>query len=124
MKLGRATIEETEQLLSVLSNNHNTKLSAIKTDILLKQYRLGYSARHLRMVIELIRKNDLAAPAFLVSNTQVGYWLTSDISEMKAFLNQELDRVSNQVDNINTLRKRLMTPKKSADSRQLLIAIS
>jgi hypothetical protein len=124
MKIGRATIEEAEQLIAVLSCNHKTKSSAVKTDILLKKYRLGYSARHLRMVIELIRKNDLAAPAFLVSNTQVGYWITSDLSEMKAFLNQELDRVSNQVDNINTLRMRLMSPKKSTDSKQLLIAMT
>lgn len=109
----KPTPEQAKELISILSKSHNSKLTAIKTEVVLKNYALGYSARHLRSVVEFIRKNDLAAPSYLVSNTVNGYWLTNDISEMKGFLNQELDRVSNQYGNIQPLHQRLINKKQN-----------
>lgn len=105
------TTEEANKLISILGKHHNTKLGAAKTEVILKNYGLGYSARHLRAVVEFIRHADLAAPSYLVSNTVNGYWLTSDTNEMKSFLNQELDRVSNQYGNIQPLHLRLISKK-------------
>ncbi|MFN0254477.1 hypothetical protein [Pedobacter ureilyticus] len=113
--------EEANNLIELLRKSHSTKSTAVKTDVLLKNHNLGYSPRHLRAIVEFIRQNDLAAPSYLVSNTKVGYWLTSDTAEMKSFLDQELDRVSNQVTNINALRMRLITPKQKKQVEQLHI---
>lgn len=115
----KPTTDQALSLIAILEKHHTTKATAAKTDVILKNYDLGFTARQLRMVVEFIRKKDLASPNYLVSNTQVGYWLTKEVSEMKAFLNQELDRVSNQVDNIQPLRLRLMEKKKTNDRHQL-----
>lgn len=113
--------EEATNLIDVLKNNHNRKADAAKTEVLLKNYGLGYSARHLRSVVEYIRKNDLASPSYLVSSTTNGYWLTNDVSEMKAFLNQELERVSNQYGNIQPLHQRLIHKKRNTHVKQLSV---
>lgn len=113
------SIEEANKLLDILKKYHNCKSAAAKTEVLLKSHCLGYSSRHLRAVVEFIRQNDIAAPSYLVSNTINGYWLTSDFSEMKSFLNQELDRVSNQYGNIQPLHQRLISKKSNKGIQQL-----
>lgn len=111
--------DDANTIIDILNQNHFCKENAAKTDVLLKNYKLGYTPRYLRMVVEFIRKSDLAAPAYLVSNTVNGYWLTKDIAEMKSFLNQELDRMSNQYGNIQPLHQRLISKKSNISVEQL-----
>lgn len=109
-------------LMNLFSERHAGRDKAAKTDdIIFHLKAIGYGSVHpqtLRAVIGYIRQNDLLAPSFILSNVHVGYWLSSNISEQEDFINQELNRMSNQYNNVRLLHERIRNGKKKTDELQ------
>ncbi|MBB6236537.1 hypothetical protein HDC90_001149 [Pedobacter sp. AK013] len=81
------------------------------------------SERLLRHLIAHIRKEDLLAPAFIMSRSGNGYWLTVDAKEQADFILQELNRVANIYGNYEKLHKRTResAPKKAVQQMNIFI---
>jgi len=75
------------------------------------------SPQTLRAAIGHIRREDLLAPGYILSDINAGYWLSDDKAEMSAFLDKQLNRMTNQFQNIKLLHQRIRYAKD--DSPQL-----
>lgn len=69
------------------------------------------SERRVRHAISYIRLNDLMKPGFIVSDVKIGYWLSNDETEMDTFLNKQLNRMTNQFQNLKQLHQRIRYDK-------------
>lgn len=78
-----------------------------KPDMLERMATRGYilHERELRNLISFIRRNDLASPGFIVSDTH-GYWYTENMEEMQKVWETEYGRAISILKNISPLRKR------------------
>lgn len=126
MKLIQPTdITEINQLAHLFRTKLNGLNKAVKTDVLLKNFGLNYSPQTLRKYLGYIRQNDLAAPGFIVSNVNRGYWYTECPIEKNDFLQQELNRIANQYANIEMLHLSLKSHKsKPETTKQIFIEFS
>lgn len=117
--------KEIEAIVALLKSNYNKKSKAVKTDTLLFDLTLTtgtrISGQSLRRYLGIIRKHDLASPSFVVSNVNLGYWCTEDKEEMNSYLQQELNRMSNQFANVEALRQRLILNKPQVTHQQILM---
>lgn len=94
---------------------------AIKNDHLLFELaKLGHptSGNTLRTVIGHIRRNDMLAPAYIVSDVSYGYWLTNDETEMRVFFDKMMNRMANQYQNMQHLHQRLKNNTKKIQDVQ------
>jgi len=115
---------EIDAIISVMKSYYFQKHLAVKTDVLLYSLRnkdVSISGQTLRKHLGIIRKLDLAAPAFIVSSVHLGYWCTEDKSEMDDYLQQELNRMANQFANVEALRQRLILNKPKVEHQQMLM---
>ena len=108
------------KLMDVFKNHFNDKNRAIKTEALLSFLRYEHNVktndRKLRAALGFIRRNDMLNPGFIVSDVNTGYWFSNDTAEHREFINDQLNRMSNQFDNIKELHKRtrITRPKTGA----------
>lgn len=111
-------INQAQVLMTVFKEKYKTRDKAIKSDDLLFGLKATgqviMSPQTLRELIGYIRHHDLMSPAFILSNVNTGYWLSSDTKEIKGFIDQELNRMSNQFQNIDKVRQRLQDGKDKA----------
>ena len=111
-----------QTICDIFKERYTGKTSAAKTEEILFHLKatgtVSLSPQTLRKIIGHIRNNDLLAPFFILSNVNSGYWLSSVESELNAFLNQELDRMSNQYTNIQLLHQRIRNGKKKTENNQ------
>ena len=108
-----------DHLIFLFKMYFDDKANAVKSEDLINHYyqlfKQPLHSRDLRRVLGFIRNNDLVSPGFILSNVANGYWLSIDLEEQKAFVNQQLNRMANQFDNIKSLHKRLKpTPQTNA----------
>lgn len=116
---------EIDAIIDVLKSYYFQKHLAAKTEFVLYSLRMNkgitISPQTFRKHLGLIRKYDLASPGFIVSNVNLGYWLTEDKEEMNDYLQQELNRMSNQFANVEALRTRLILNKPRVEHQQMLM---
>lgn len=111
-----------EVLITLFKNNYSGNENAIKKDALtahiVSNFGLYACERNVRHAIAFIRLNDMVKPGFIVSDVSAGYWLTSEESEMDDFLNKQLNRMTNQFQNIKQLHQRIRYAKNTGPVKQ------
>lgn len=111
MKRGSTNEVFVQTILEIFRTKYKGKGNAVKTENILFGLKasgsIDISPQTFRDVIGHIRNHDLLAPSYIVSNVNIGYWCTADKNELNQFLDQELNRMSNQFDNVSSLHKRL-----------------
>jgi hypothetical protein len=116
-----------QSLLGAFKERYTGKDKAVKTaDLLFHLKAAGkcnLSPQTLRELVGYIRQHDLLAPAFIVSNVNTGYWLTLDKSEMDGYIDQELNRMSNQFGNLEMLHQRIRYGKKKGSESQTALSL-
>lgn len=114
--------EQVQMIIDEFRAKYKGKQNAVKTDKLLFDLvasgKSKISPQTLRDMMGHIRHNDLIAPGFIVSTVSNGYWYTTDKKEQNDFLDQELNRMSNQYGNLQALHARLRYGKGKADQSQ------
>lgn len=108
--------------ISVLVHAFSTRYRGIKNAksgelILLDLRGTGQSdimPQLFRKLLGHIRKNDLLKPGFVLSSDKSGYWLSFDKEEQNEYLHRELNRMSNQFGNLESLRNRLISKKEAS----------
>lgn len=106
---------------AVLKEKHPDKRNAVKSDDLifyLKAIGTVIRGQDLRAIIGHIRQQDLLKPGFIISDVHTGYWYSTDKAEMDAFIDQQMNRMSNQFDNIKALHQRMRHNNKQASEIQ------
>jgi len=96
-------------LMRSLINCHNSPDQKITSDQILYKIRnngLKMDGGQLREIIGHIRRNDLCAPGFILSDNS-GYWYSEDVAEMEKVWDSELSRARNILQNFNPLRRRV-----------------
>jgi hypothetical protein len=116
-----------QSLLTVFRERYSGKDKAVKTADLLFHLKASgkcnLSPQTLRELIGYIRQNDLLAPGFIISNVNNGYWLSLDKAELDGFIDQELNRMSNQFGNIEMLHQRIRYAKKKSPEAQTALSL-
>jgi hypothetical protein len=104
-----------DTLTNLFKNHYSGNENAIKKDVLTARVVSGYGIltceRSVRNAISYIRLNDLLSPGFIVSDVNIGYWLTYNESEMDTFLNKQLNRMTSQFQNLKQLHQRIRYAK-------------
>jgi hypothetical protein len=115
-------LNQVQDLLSVFRERYTGKSKAVKTaDLLFHLKSTGkgnISPQTLRELLGYIRHRDLLAPGFIVSNVNTGYWLSFENDEMSGYIDQELNRMSNQFQNIKQLHQRTKYGHNTAEHLQ------
>lgn len=83
-----------------------------------KKGAAGINGKSFQAILGYIRQNDLMYPSYIVSNVKKGYWLTKDLQEQDDFMQQELNRMSNQFVNLELLYRRLKKASKTSTTVQ------
>ncbi|WP_432714394.1 hypothetical protein [Pedobacter sp.] len=111
-------LNQVQDLMSVFKDRYSGKAKAVKTADLLFHLKASgkgiISPQTLRELLGYIRHNDLLSPGFIVSNVNIGYWLSFEKEELSGYLDQELNRMSNQFQNLQLLHQRTKYGQKTA----------
>jgi hypothetical protein len=103
-------------IIELFKQRYQGKASAAKSEqIIFHMKATGAAAirpQDIRAIIGHIRNHDLLCPNYIVSSVHTGYWLTADKTELSGFIDQELNRMSNQYGNIKALHQRMRTGKR------------
>ncbi|MBO9674449.1 MAG: hypothetical protein J7577_13460 [Sphingobacteriaceae bacterium] len=114
-----------QTLMQVFKERYKDKSNAVKTEDLIFHLKASgvenISPQSLRRILGHIRNNDLIKPYFILSNVHCGYWLSKDTKELNSFLDQELNRMSNQFTNIEALHQRLRGKKPPINTSQTIL---
>jgi hypothetical protein len=95
-------------LVVSLTSNYNSAERKIKSnEIVVKLRERGFAIgdAELRQIIGYIRRNDLCAPGFILSD-QGGYWFSTDENEMKKVWESNHGRAIEIMSNFAPLHKR------------------
>jgi hypothetical protein len=95
-------------LVVSLTSNYNSAERKIKSnEIVVKLRERGFAIgdAELRQIIGYIRRNDLCAPGFILSD-QGGYWYSTDENEMKKVWESNHGRAIEIMTNFQPLHKR------------------
>ncbi|HMI01822.1 MAG TPA: hypothetical protein VK541_05025 [Pedobacter sp.] len=114
-------LEVVHKVIDVFRAQYKNRDLAAKTEkILFNLAATGHrvSEQNFRAIVGHIRNHDMMSPWFIVSNVNTGYWITKDEKELSAYLDQELNRMSNQFDNVSNLHKRLRHGKTKGTGNQ------
>jgi hypothetical protein len=96
-------------------NNGNKKIKAAEIIEKLKTRNYNISDAELRQLFAFIRRHDLAAPGFILSDNE-GYWYSEDEAEMQRVWKSQYNRAIEIMTNFAPLHKRfkhLLTDKDS-----------
>jgi len=96
-------------LMRNLKNNHGSVNTKIKAREIMAALKLrGYSVDdgELRSIIGHIRRNDLCAPGFILSDPG-GYWYSENLEDMEPVLETEYGRALKIMLNFRPLRRRI-----------------
>ena len=114
--------DQVQMIIDEFRAKYKGRQNAVKTDKLLFDLSATgkgkISPQTLRDLLGHIRHQDLISPGFIVSTVSNGYWYTTDKKEQNDFLDQELNRMSNQYGNLQALHSRLRYGKTKIDDSQ------
>lgn len=121
-------IEVSQLYIDVISNifrtKHHGRGNAVQYEKLLFDLSASGIAkitdRSFREVVAIIRRDDLLKLGFIISCSGTGYWLSTDKKELKEFLDQEMDRWSNQYGNLKLLHLRIQDKGEQATNQPTL----
>jgi hypothetical protein len=108
-------------LISVFKDCYSGSDNAVKTDKLLFKLtglNVYVSPAMLRDAIGHIRKHDMLAPGFILSDVSYGYWLSYEHHEQDDFIEKMLNRMANQFQNLQSLHKRVRHGKNTSNTLQ------
>jgi hypothetical protein len=111
-----------DTLTTLFKGQYQGGSNAVKKDELTARVVAGYGIitceRRIRHAIAYIRLNDLLNPGFIISDNSNGYWLSYDETEMDTFLNKQLNRMTNQFQNLKQLHQRIRYAKNTGPQIQ------
>lgn len=114
-------LQMVDVIIGLFKSLYQGNENAVKTDRILfelSQLHIPTSGSVLRNVIGHIRRNDLMAPAYIISDVGYGYWLSNDEIEMRDFLEKQLNRMANQFLNVKHLKQRITKSQKNTQEIQ------
>lgn len=85
--------------------NNGVKIKSPEIVERIKKAGWKFSDSELRVLIGHIRRNDLCAPGFILSD-RTGYWYSENLGELKEVWKSEYSRAINILKNFAPLRKR------------------
>ena len=116
MKQKEIDLTHLDTLIALFKSLYTGNENSVKTDQLLFEFaklNIATSGQTIRHLIGMIRRNDLVAPGAILSDVSNGYWLSNDQAEMSAFIDKQMNRMSNQYQNIKALHQRIRMNKKA-----------
>ncbi len=117
-------IQLVEIVIGLFKSLYHGNDNAVKTGQLIfdiNKTGVTASGQTLRHVIGHIRREDLLSPNYIISDVNTGYWLSSDEREMNDFIDKQMNRMTNQFQNLKRLHHRIRNNKKSAQDLQAVL---
>ena len=119
--LKKEDITLTEILIKLFKDHHTGIGCAVKTAHLLQELAVlsvSTNAKTIRNLIGHIRRHDILAPGYILSDVKAGYWLSYDTGEQSSYIDKQLNRMTNQFQNIKSLHNRVRYRKKQVKEIQ------